>query len=193
MSNNQTSRYMLYQARIKAVQLEYSDAHGMLVQALRKAPENGAKAFRIEVLKLQVIVELLMGQIPNRQIFTQKFLQVPLRPYFQIVNCVKSGDMVLFNKIMTMYGEMFKRDKNCAMILRLRHTVLKFGLKKLNISYSKISLADIKAKLNLESIEETEQIVSKAIRDGVISAVINHDGGYMQSKEVSDIYATNDP
>ena len=53
--------------------------------------------------------------------------------------------------------------------------------------------ADIKAKLNLESIEETEQIVSKAIRDGVISAVINHDGGFMQSKEVSDIYATNDP
>lgn len=178
-SNNQTSRYMLYQARIKAVQLEYSEAHGMLVQALRKAPEVGAKAFRIEVLKLQVIVELLMGQIPNRQIFTQKFLQVPLRPYFQIVNCVKSGDMVLFNKIMTMFGEIFKKDKNCAMILRLRHTVLKFGLKKLNISYSKISLADIKAKLNLESIEETEQIVSKAIRDGVISAVINHDGGFM--------------
>ena len=118
---------------------------------------------------------------------------MPLRPYFSIVNCVKAGDMVQFNQIMQMYGEIFKRDKNCAMILRLRHTVLKFGLKKLNISYSKITLADIKAKLSLESIEETEQIVSKAIRDGVISAVINKEGGFMQSKEVSDIYATNDP
>lgn len=46
----------------------------MLVQALRKAPEVGAKGFRIQCVKLQVIVELLMGQIPNRQIFTQKFL-----------------------------------------------------------------------------------------------------------------------
>lgn len=81
-SNNQTSRYLYYLAKIKAVQLEYSEAHAMLTQALRKAPEVGAKAFRIQVHKLQVIVELLMGQIPNRQIFTQKFLQVPLTPYF---------------------------------------------------------------------------------------------------------------
>ena len=30
-SNNQTSRYLYYLSRIKAVQLEYSEAHGMLV------------------------------------------------------------------------------------------------------------------------------------------------------------------
>jgi hypothetical protein len=40
--------------------------------------------------------------------------------------------------------------------MRLKHTVLKFGLKKLNISYSKISLSDIQKKLSLESIDETE-------------------------------------
>ena len=62
---------------------------------------------------------------------------------------------------------------------RLKHTVLKFGLKKLNISYSKISLGDIQKKLSLESIDETEQIVAKAIRDGVITAVIDHDGKFM--------------
>ena len=115
----------------------------MLTQALRKAPEVGAKAFRIQVHKLQVIVELLMGQIPNRQIFTQKFLQVPLTPYFQAVNCVKSGDMDAFRKIVAKYDGMFKADKNFSLIQRLKHTVLKFGLKKLNVSYSKISLGDI--------------------------------------------------
>ncbi len=36
-------------------------------------------------------------------------------------------------------------------------------------------------KLSLDSVEETEQIVAKAIRDGVIDAVINNDEGYMQS------------
>jgi 26S proteasome regulatory subunit N3 len=77
--------------------------------------------------------------------------------------------------------------------MRLKHTVLKFGLKKLNISYSKISMSDIKQKLSLETVEETEQIVAKAIRDGVIDAVINHDEGFMQSREVTDIYSSNDP
>jgi 26S proteasome regulatory subunit N3 len=48
-------------------------------------------------------------------------------------------------------------------------------------------------KLSLDSVEETEQIVAKAIRDGVIDAVINNDEAYMQSKEVKDIYTRNDP
>ena len=135
----------------------------------------------------------MMGEIPNRQIFSQTYLQKPLSPYFQIVNCVKSGDMATFQKILTRYEKVFRSDKNYSLILRLRHTVLKFGLKKLNISYSKISLRDIQAKLSMDSIEETEQIVAKAIRDGVIDAIINHDEGYMQSREQSDIYESNAP
>ena len=51
-SNNQTARYFYYLGRIKAIQLEYSEAYGMLTQALRKGPEVGAKAFRIQVHKL---------------------------------------------------------------------------------------------------------------------------------------------
>jgi len=48
-------------------------------------------------------------------------------------------------------------------------------------------------KLSLDSVEETEQIVAKAIRDGVIDAVINHDQGFMQSREQSDVYESNAP
>jgi len=59
--------------------------------------------------------------------------------------------------------------------------VIKFGLKKINIAYSRISLSDIQKKLSLESVEETEQIVAKAIRDGVIEAKIDHDNMWMQS------------
>ena len=193
VSNNQYSRYLYYLGRIKAVQLEYSESQARLIQALRKAPEIGAKAFRIQVQKLQVIVELLMGEIPNRQIFSQSFLQKPLSPYFQIVNCVKSGDMETFKKILIKYEKIFIADKNYTLIMRLKHTVLKFGLKKLNISYSKISMKDIQSKLGLDSLEETEQIVAKAIRDGVIDAVINHDQGFMQSRQVNDVYTSNDP
>ena len=83
--------------------------------------------------------------------------------------------MATFHKILTDYEKIFRHDKNYSLILRLRHTVLKFCLKKLNISCPKISLKDIQQKLSLDSIEETEQIVAKAIRDGVIDAIINHD------------------
>ena len=95
--------------------------------------------------------------------------------------------METFKKIVAKYEQVFKGDKNYSLIMRLKHTVLKFGLRKLNISYSKISMKDIQQKLSLDSIEETELIVAKAIRDGVIEAVINHEEGFMQSKEVVEV------
>lgn len=101
--------------------------------------------------------------------------------------------METFKKVLNKYQTLFQNDKNYSLIQRLRHTVIKFGLKKINISYSKISIKDIMTKLSLESIEETEQIVAKAIRDGVIDAVLDHDNMWMSSQEVTDIYTSNDP
>ena len=98
-----------------------------------------------------------------------------------------------FNALVARYQRMFAADKILSLIGRLKHTVIKFGLKKINISYSKISLADIASKLNLESVEETEQIVSKAIRDGVIDATINHDEQFIQSLNKNDVYTSNEP
>lgn len=98
-----------------------------------------------------------------------------------------------FKQLLQKNAKVFAQDKNTALVHRLKHTVIKFGLKKLNISYSKIYLKDVKDKLGLESVEETEQIVAKAIRDGVIEATLNHDQMYMQSLSVVDQYASNDP
>lgn len=71
--------------------------------------------------------------------------------------------------------------------------MIKTGLRKINVAYSRISFADICAKLRLESEEDAEFIVAKAIRDGVISATINHEGKFIQSKENADVYSTNEP
>ena len=135
----------------------------------------GALGFRLQVQKLLVIVELLMGEIPHRSIFAQKDFQKHLDPYLQVVNCVKQGEMEQFRQLLSRNAKVFTADKNMALVHRLKHTVIKFGLKKLNIAYSRIYLKDIMAKLGLESVEETEQILAKAIRDGVIEATLNHD------------------
>ena len=51
--------------------------------------------------------------------------------------------METFKKIVKKYEKIFIADQNFNLIARLKHTVLKFGLKKLNISYSKIAIGDI--------------------------------------------------
>ena len=48
-------------------------------------------------------------------------------------------------------------------------------------------------RLGLESEESAEYIVAKAIRDGVIEATLDHERGYMKSKDVGDVYATREP
>jgi 26S proteasome regulatory subunit N3 len=101
--------------------------------------------------------------------------------------------MEKFRQLLQQNAKIFTADKNMALIHRLKHTVIKFGLKKINIAYSRIAIKDIMSKLVLESVEETEQIVAKAIRDGVIEATINHDEMFMQSLVLVDQYASNDP
>ena len=65
-------RFYYYQGRIKAMQLDYSEAHKYLVQSSRKAPQNSANGFKQHVTKLSITVELLLGNIPERQVFLQK-------------------------------------------------------------------------------------------------------------------------
>lgn len=80
--------------------------------------------------------------------------------------------------------------------MRLRQNVIKTGIRRLSLSYSRISLRDICVKLNLDSEEDAEYIVGKAIRDGVIEGRIVHEKGWMEcgiqksgyGHEVADVF-----
>ena len=52
----------------------------------------------------------------------------------------------------------------CA-IFRLRHNVIKTGVRMINLSYSRISLTDVADKLTLDSPEDAEFIVAKVTSD----------------------------
>lgn len=58
----------------------------------------------------------------------------------------------------------FVKDGTNNLIVRLRHNVIRTGLRRINLAYSRISIADIATKLGLERVEDTECIVAKAIR-----------------------------
>lgn len=78
------------------------------------------------------------------------------------------------------------------MIYRLKHIVIRVGLRKISFSYSRISLADIAAKLNVDP-RDIELVVSKAIRDKILIGEIDHDKQVVIIKEERNEYMTNEP
>ncbi|CUS07236.1 unnamed protein product [Tuber aestivum] len=193
-ANNLIARYQYYLGRIRAIQLDYTAAHNELVGAIRKAPQTAAAAGFVQAAnKLNIIVELLMGDIPERSIFREPRLEKSLHAYFLLVQAVRIGELDSFFDTLNTHAGTFKKDGTYSLILRLRQNVIKTGIRMMSLSYSKISLRDICVRLRLDSEESAEYIVAKAIRDGVIEATLNHEKGYMQSKELLDVYATQEP
>ena len=101
---------------------------------------------------------------------------------FVIAVNVVLGNLSKFTDTLSTYGERFRADNTYTLIVRLRHNVIKTGVRMINVSYARISLSDIAQKLQLDSPEDAEYIVAKAIRDNVIDATINHkEGEYLYS------------
>jgi 26S proteasome regulatory subunit N3 len=179
-ANNLIARYQYYLGRIRAIQLDYTAAHNELVGAIRKAPQTAAAAGFIQAAN-------------KLNIFREPRLEKSLHAYFLLVQAVRIGELDSFFDTLNTHAETFKKDGTYSLILRLRQNVIKTGIRMMSLSYSKISLRDICVRLRLDSEESAEYIVAKAIRDGVIEASLNHEKGYMQSKELLDVYATQEP
>ena len=221
--------------RIKAVQLEYTDAFRCLQQASRKAPQQSAlgylviveivatshwlrilcTSFRKTVYKFSIIVQLLLGEIPDRSIFSQKVKTLIhmgdsgrstdfgwIREWYQRWSrtCIlpRFGNCSSFCPTCRLFACCAAQDSSflvsvgCScrrprcfswgngniqrwiqnrqnvsstffmaelatrlmtlvnrysLIVRLRHNVIKTGLKKINLAYSHISLADVCSKV----------------------------------------------
>ncbi|KAJ2161358.1 26S proteasome non-ATPase regulatory subunit [Coemansia sp. RSA 552] len=192
--NNLLARYLYYLGHIEAIQLNYSQAQLHLLEATRKAPSSAATAgFQQTVHKIYVIVELLMGNIPERSLFRLPTLTKPLQPYLELTQAVRVGDLNKFQDVVARYESRFLKDNVLVLVQRLRHNVIKAGIRSISTAYSRISLRDICLKLHLDSEEDAEYIVAKAIRDGVIDATIDHEKGFVRSADVHNVYGTSDP
>lgn len=109
---------------------------------------------------------------------------------------MRIGDLEMFRTVAEKFAGTFNTDRTHNLIVRLRHNVIRTGLRNISISYSCISLADVAKKLRLDSdnpVADAESIVAKAIRDGAIDATLDHAKGWMLSKEIGDIYSTDEP
>ena len=144
-----------------------------------------------QVLKHSIVVQMLMGEIPEKSVFRQKGTQQKLKPYFELVHSVRSGELSTYQQTVAKHEALFKKDKTLNLILRfvpvfapcptysfllnfalyrMRNNVIKTGLRKINLSYSRISLQDICTKLKLDSVDDAEFIVAK-VRDPAVGLV----------------------
>jgi len=190
---NELARYHYYLGRINAVQLSYSEAYRNLQLALRRGPRDTACGFRATVTQFLVIVQLLLGEIPERSVFRSPKIAHALKPYLNLTQAVRRGDVSEYMQCISKFEDIFRKNHTFSLVQRLHQTVIKAGLRKINIAYSRISFTDICSRLHLESPLDTEFIVVKAIRDGIIDAKINPNGKYIQSQENIDVYSTNEP
>lgn len=191
--NNEFVKYLYYTARIQAVELNYKEAFSRVTQAIRKSPETSALGFRVSAEKLAIVIEMLMGDIPNRQRFVEGDLSKYLYPYYELTRALVKGEVKTFELICQKYHQIFENDGNLILIKRLTLNVIRAGLKRINISYSRISFEDIRTKLGLPDSTDVESMVAKAIRDGVITARIDFDTQSLFINETNNIYVTKEP
>lgn len=190
--NALAARYYYYVLRISCIQLDYSSAHECVISAVRKAPQTlRATGFLQAATKLKIVIELLMGDIPELGEFRQ--FRGALLPYLHVTRAVRLGDLMQFEHVLDRYEAVFVKDDMFTLVLRLRQNVIRTGIRIISLAYLKILLKDICIKLHLDLEEATEYIVSKAIRDGVIEASVNHELGYMHLRDVLDVYSTKVP
>lgn len=194
-STNAWARFHYYNGRILAIQLQYTEAMGILQLALRKAPQNTAVGFRQSAQKLLVVVELLLGIIPERSLFRQAIYRKSLGPYYQLTQAVRSGDLQKFNLALSQHHPQFVQDGTLSLVVRLRQSVIRAAVRRISVAYSCISMRDVQRKLQLSRPDEAKFILAKAIKEGVCDAELKEDGGdgALKSKEAGELYSSDEP
>lgn len=168
----QAARHYYYLAQIKAVQMDYAAAETLLEDAVRKVHVSAKSAgFLQAAYKLLVTVQLLLGKVPERKVFSGPFVSKSLRLYLAVAKSVRFGNIEAFMQTLREYSGGFEADGTLMFISRLHQNVVRAGLKRICAAYTRISLVELSRRLCLESVDDVKYIVLKAIKDGVISDV----------------------
>ena len=159
-SSGQLVRYLYYKGRVQAIQLDYSDAYASLMQAVRKAPPC-ALGFRTAATQLAIVVQLLMGEMPDRSSLLVGDMKEALAPYLAITAVVRSGDLRAFGAVVEAHKPALSAAGLLTLVLRLEGSVIRAGLRAVASAYARISLVDIARKLGLTAAEDAEALCAK--------------------------------
>ena len=175
---------MCIRDRIKAVQMDYAAAETLLEDAVRKVHVSAKSAgFLQAAYKLLVTVQLLLGKVPERKVFSGSFVSVSLRPYLAVAKSVRFGNIEAFMQALRDHSAAFEADGTLMFVTRLHQNVVRAGLKRICSAYTRISLVELARRLCVDSVDDAKYIVLKAIKDGVIADVSLSGGLELVRKE----------
>ncbi len=68
--------------------------------------------------KFAIVVELLLGEIPDKATFRNPQLRKALNPYFQLTQAVRTGNLAKFNKTVEKFSDKFVKENTWTLIIR---------------------------------------------------------------------------
>jgi 26S proteasome regulatory subunit N3 len=93
------------------------------------------------------VVRLLLGEEPERADFEARGAmsaaarsRAAMRPYLALAIAVRSGDVAAFGRVESEHHATFEADRTHNLVGRLRYNVLRAGLRRISLAYSRISL-----------------------------------------------------
>lgn len=99
-----------------------------------------AKGFRLCVHKWLTVIRLLLGEMPTVGELNAPGSDRTMQPYLALAAAVRSGDVTAFNGVAASNTRIFLVDQTHNLINRLRYNVLRAGLRRISVAYSRISL-----------------------------------------------------
>lgn len=91
--------------------------------------------------------------------------------YFELYECIKSGNVYLYDDIMQKNKSFYAEDGLHSVLLRLYENVIREGVRKIGLCYKRISIKDMALLLNMGK-EDVEFLLDKCIKEGFISGFV---------------------
>jgi 26S proteasome regulatory subunit N3 len=150
------SKYLFYKALFLGSVGQYQKAFTMMNSAFRKAPERkvsstkGVNCFSLLVQKHTIVLSLMLNELPSIDTFTG----VPeLLPYKELVKLVTQGHKEEFGRFLNRNRDLFEQDLVLELLTKMEPVVLRNAVKKLSITYTRISIPDLLMKMGISEAD----------------------------------------
>lgn len=150
------SKYLFYKALFLSNVGQYQKAFTMMNSAFRKAPERkdgstrGVRCFSLLVQKHIIVLSLMLNELPSIDTFSG----VPeLQPYKELVKLVTQGHKEAFNRFLNRNRDLFEQDIVLDLLTKMEPVVLRNAVKKLSITYTRISIPDVLKKMGVKETD----------------------------------------
>lgn len=154
------TKYLFYKGLYFGKVGDYKNSHKYISEALRKMPtmnpntrQRGLKNYCLLVKKHNILLELLMNEIPSPSIFEK---ETQLNHYKVLVRMVSNGLKQQFESYIKKEEQNFREDDVWHLLLAMKQIVLRNALKKVSVAYTNISERDIGGKIGIEGQSDFE-------------------------------------